>query len=69
VFCQLVGKIIPSESRLTILAGYQAMPVPVEVREAIPGVIASPEAQAALTGDPSGEPLAIQAESGDDWLA
>lgn len=69
VFCQLVSKVIPTESRLTILAGYQAMPVPVEVREAIPGVIAAPEAQEALTGDPSQDPLAIPAESGDDWMA
>lgn len=69
VFCQLVGKVIPTESRLTILAGYQAMPVPVEVREPIPGAIAAPEALAALTGDPSRDPLAIPSESGDDWLA
>jgi hypothetical protein len=67
VFCQLVGKIIPTEARLTVMAGYQAMPVPVEVREAIPGLIAAPETSGELTGDPSGDPLAIPSGSVDDW--
>lgn len=69
VFCQLVGKIIPSESRLTVLAGYQAMPVPVEVREPIPGEIVAPGALELVTGDPSADPLPTPAGSDDDWLA
>lgn len=67
VFLQLVGKIIPTEARLTVMAGYQAMPVPVEVREAIPGLIASPESPHGLTGDPAGDPLAIASDPSADW--
>ena len=38
VFCALVQKLIPQETRSTILAAYQAMPMPVvtEERDALP---------------------------------
>lgn len=68
VFCQLVGKIIPSEARLTVLAGYQAMPVPVEVREPIPGAIESVAVLEQLPGEPwTGEPLAEPLAVSSDW--
>lgn len=68
VFCQLVGKIIPSEARLTVLAGYQAMPVPVEVREPIPGQIEAGEPRQAIEGEPQeGEPLSLPALETPDW--
>lgn len=68
VFCQLVGKIIPSEARLTVLAGYQAMPVPVEVREPIPGQVTAPAALESLqVGPPVGEPQGAALLESDDW--
>lgn len=71
VFLQLVGKIIPSETRMTVLAAYQAMPVRVEDREPIPGQIAAPGTPAAVTGPslpPVGEPLTASIML-DDFLA
>lgn len=68
VMCQLIGKIIPSEARLTVMAGYTAMPVPVEVREPIPGQIEANAALEALPGEPlTGEPHAMAALESDDW--
>lgn len=68
VFCQLVGKIIPSEARLTVLAGYKAMPVPVEEREPIPGQIEAAAVLAQVPGEPlTGEPQTVLAVESDDW--
>lgn len=68
VFCQLIGKIIPSESRLTVLAGYQAMPVPVEVREAIPALIESAAVLEQAPGEPrAGDTLVLATADLDDW--
>lgn len=69
VFLALVGKIIPSEARLTVLAGYQAMPVPVEAREPIPGLIAAPEPSPAVLAGPSQDPIGPAVIPLDDWLA
>lgn len=38
VFLALLGKIIPQETRLSVLASYQAMPIPVEQRDALPQI-------------------------------
>ena len=66
VFLQLVGKIIPTEARLTVLAGYQAMPVPVEVRDALPSATVTVSLPgAALQESPEQESLAVPQ---DDWL-
>ena len=46
VFLALVGKIIPAETTVTLQAAYQAMPIPVEARDALP----SPEASRDVLG-------------------
>ena len=38
VFLALVGKIIPQETRVSLLANYQAMPIPIEARDPIPQI-------------------------------
>lgn len=69
VFLQLVGKIIPSEARLTVLAGYQAMPVPVEVRDALPGATVTVSLPGvALEESPDQEIPAPSAPADSDWL-
>jgi hypothetical protein len=75
VFLALVGKIIPQETRLSVMASYQAMPIPVEARDALP-VIEHQTHGDTLTAvyDVIGEgrqpePLpAPLASAGDDWL-
>lgn len=64
VFLGLVGKVIPTESKLSILASYQAMPIPVEQRDAQPMIAADVASQALLPAiDAEFEPVAP-----DDWL-
>lgn len=65
VFCGLLGKVIPTETRMTVLAAYQAMPVRVEDREPIPALTGP---TAALALPPMGEPLTASIAL-DDWLA
>ena len=38
VFLALVGKIIPQETRVSLLASYQALPIPIEARDPIPQI-------------------------------
>lgn len=70
VFLALVGKILPAETKLSILAQFQALPlpVPVEEREAIPvraapvlDVPASPGSALVLQlmAPPEPEPLGV----------
>ena len=73
VFLALVGKIIPQETRVSLMASYQAMPIPVEARDALPQIaqethgdtldavysVIGPRAEA--------EPAQLPAAS-DDWL-
>jgi hypothetical protein len=81
VFLALVGKILPSEVKMSVLAAYQALPsVPVEIRDPIPGqvVIAAPSPAPALpapgvedddwlaTTQPQGEPVSVPSD--DDEL-
>lgn len=73
VFCQLLAKIIPTETRMTVLAGYQAMQIPVEQREAIPAIAAPGAAEAAQAPAEVGPlpdpiPQAIGLIALDDWL-
>lgn len=74
VFCNLLGKIIPSEVHMSVLAAYQAMPVPVEVRDPIPGhapANALPGTFTGTGGDPTGtlDSLGDPVPAADDWLA
>lgn len=55
VFLALVGKIIPQETRLSVMASYQALPIPVEQRESGPL-------------PPPGAPVAALPALSDDWL-
>lgn len=55
VFLALVGKIIPQETRLSVMASYQALPIPVEQREAGPL-------------PPPGAPVAALPMLDDGWL-
>ena len=41
VFLALVGKILPQETKLSVLASYQAMPIPVEARDSLPALTSS----------------------------
>jgi hypothetical protein len=66
VFVQLIGKIIPTEARLTVLAGYQAMPVPVEVRDALPGATVTVALPAAVLDESPEQESPLIADS--DWL-
>lgn len=69
VFLQLVGKIIPTEARLTVLAGYQAMPVPVEVRDALPGATVTVSLPGlALQESPEQGTPAANSPADSDWL-
>lgn len=69
VFLQLVGKIIPSEARLTVLAGYQAMPVPVEVRDALPGATVTVSLPGlVLQESPEQESPVLDSPTDSDWL-
>lgn len=67
VFLQLVGKIIPSEARLTVMAGYQAMVIPVEAREAIEAP-SDPVALPQAVQESPEEILAPASIPLDDWL-
>lgn len=65
IFCMLLGKIIPSEVHMNVLAAYQAMPIPVEAREAIPALIAS---QAPTEGETLGRtPQPLEICGDDSW--
>ena len=75
VFLALVGKIIPQETRLSVMASYQAMPIPVEARDSLPAIAAETHADAleavyTVIGDGrEAEPVpALPASSSDDWL-
>ncbi len=75
VFLALVGKILPQETRVSLMASYQAMPIPVEARDSLPG-IAHETAGNVLDAvyDVIGEGRealpapALPAPSSDDWL-
>ena len=69
VFCALLGKIIPQETRLSVMASYQAMPIPVEQRDSLPQIAQEArgdvlDAVYAVMSDPL--PAALPAS--DDWL-
>lgn len=64
VFLALVGKILPAETKLSILAQFQALPlpVPVEEREAIP-VRAAPVLDVPANPSEGAQLLALPAPS------
>ena len=75
VFLALVGKIIPQETRVSLLASYQAMPIPVEARDPIPQIAAETRGDvldAVFTAIDAPMPASIPASprvpAGDDWL-
>lgn len=75
VFLALVGKIIPQETRVSLMASYQAMPIPVEARDSLPAIAAEThvdalEAVYTVIGEGrEAEPVpASPAPAGDDWL-
>lgn len=75
VFLALLGKIIPQETRLSVLASYQAMPIPVEQRDALPqiAVEASPVVldgvfTAIEAPIPRAPATPTRTPAGDDWL-
>ena len=75
VFLALVGKIIPQETRVSLLASYQAMPIPVEARDPIPQIAAETRGdvlEAVYTAIdapmPASIPASSRAPAGDDWL-
>lgn len=75
VFLALVGKIIPQETRVSLLASYQAMPIPVEARDPIPQIAAETRGdvlEAVYTAIdapmPAPVPASSRAPAGDDWL-
>ena len=75
VFLALVGKIIPQETRVSLLASYQAMPIPVEARDPIPQIAAETRGDvldAVFTAIdapmPASIPASSRAPAGDDWL-
>ncbi len=72
VVVALLGRVIPQETRVSLLASYQAVPIPVEQRDALP----APEATGAVLDavfdvigprDPDPVPAA-PASDGADWL-
>ena len=66
VFLAIVAKGLPTETRLSIAASYQAMPIPVEDRDA-PPMIASPAASPELL-DAVYREIVEPAQADDDWL-
>lgn len=74
VFLALLAKVLPSEARLTVMAGYQAIVVPVEQRDPIPApapleALPGPSPQDPLRVGPSGPYVVPQAvDDGVDWL-
>lgn len=75
VFLALVGKIIPQETRVSLLASYQAMPIPVEARDPIPQIAAETRGDvldAVFTAIDAPMPASVhtssKAPAGDDWL-
>ena len=75
VFLALVGKIIPQETRVSLLASYQAMPIPVEARDPIPQIASEARGdvlEAVYTAIdapmPASIPASSRAPAGDDWL-
>jgi hypothetical protein len=76
VFLALVGKIIPQETRLSVLGSYQALPIPVEARDDAPDMIAAPATSPAVleavwheVGKADAIPAASDPVPADDWLA
>lgn len=75
VFLALVGKIIPQETRVSLLASYQAMPIPVEARDPLPQIASEARGEvldAVFTAIdapmPAPVPASSKAPTGDDWL-
>ena len=74
VFLALVGKIVPTETRVNVLASYQGIPVQVEDRDSVPVLSAAPGTSGAVL-DAVYESIsdALPADTAtpapDDWLA
>ena len=75
VFLALVGKIIPQETRVSLMASYQAMPIPVEARDSLPGIAHETAGNVldavydVIGQGREAEPApALPAPLGDDWL-
>ena len=71
VVVALLGRVIPQETRLSVMASYQAMPIPVEQRDSLPQIAQEArgdvlDAVYVVTGDPL--PSALPASPSDDWL-
>ena len=75
VAAMLFARIIPQETRVSLLASYQAMPIPVEARDPIPQIAAETRGDvldAVFTAIdapmPAPVPASTRAPAGDDWL-
>ena len=70
VFLQLLARIIPSEARIAVLHGYQAMPVPVEQRDAIPAAAEPTALPGPVIQEIPGQEIPAAVLRGDpDWLS
>ena len=74
VFLALVGKVVPTETRVNVLASYQGIPVQVEDRDSLPALVAAPDASGAVLSavyDAIGDalPTDTATPAADDWLA
>jgi len=73
VFLALVGKVVPTETRVNVLASYQGIPVQVEDRDSLPALVAAPDASGAVLGavyDAIGDalPTDTATPAAEDWL-
>ena len=73
VFLALVGKIIPQETRVSLMASYQAMPIPVEARDALPAIASEThqdtlDAVYSVIGEGREVEPAQLPSASDDWL-
>lgn len=73
VFLALVGKIIPQETRVSLMASYQAMPIPVEARDALPQIAQEThgdtlDAVYSVIGPRVEHAPAAPPTASDDWL-
>lgn len=64
MFVSLLAKIIPQETRSSVLVAYQSMPigVTVEEREPVPELLEAPSAIPVLSG-----PITVQSETDADF--
>ena len=71
VYATILTKVIPTETKVSVLGSYTAIPVPVEVRDSLPAIAASNAAVDAIYDAITGEhtvPDHVPAEPEADWL-